>query len=130
MFWAQRNRWRGDFWPPSWSVRRRHDTRMLLVLLLCGSLVIVMLTSTPFSSIGKGAGSSSLSGSPSVLTVNAPRVVLAPRATFASAPHMPLFSFGHTPPGLMQPTVDAQGNLWVGEMSANRLPDWMCQPAR
>jgi hypothetical protein len=88
---------------------------MLLVLLLCGSLVIVVLTRVPFSGTGKGPGS------PSVSTVNAPRVFLAPRATFASAPHMPLFSFGQTPPGLMQPTVDAQGNLWVGEMSANRL---------
>jgi virginiamycin B lyase len=32
-----------------------------------------------------------------------------------------LYPMGTTAVGLMQPSVDAQGNLWVGEMSANRL---------
>ncbi|WP_268905959.1 hypothetical protein [Dictyobacter formicarum] len=41
MFSTQRNRWRRDFWPADWSARRRHDLLILLVLLLCGSLVIV-----------------------------------------------------------------------------------------
>jgi len=94
---------------------------MLLILLLFGSVLIVVLTRAPFNSTGKGSGFSALPGSTSVSTVNAPRVVLAPRATFAHAAQMHIYSFGQTNPGLMQPAVDAHGNLWVGEMSANRL---------
>jgi virginiamycin B lyase len=41
--------------------------------------------------------------------------------TVARSTPLHVYSFGQTSPGLMQPTVDAHGNLWVGEMSANRL---------
>ena len=37
------------------------------------------------------------------------------------AAHIHLYRVSSTNAGLMQPSVDAQGNVWVGEMSANRL---------
>ncbi|GHO82562.1 virginiamycin B lyase [Dictyobacter formicarum] len=48
-------------------------------------------------------------------------MVLTPRMTFARPTPVYRYAFGSTNPGLMQPAVDAQGQLWVGEMSANRL---------
>jgi streptogramin lyase len=94
---------------------------MLLVLLLFGSVLIVVLTNGPLGSTGKDVGISSLPASTSVSTVNATHIVLTPSMTFARSTQMHVYSFEQTTPGLMQPTVDAHGNLWVGEMSANRL---------
>ncbi|BCL80925.1 hypothetical protein ccbrp13_33900 [Ktedonobacteria bacterium brp13] len=126
LFSSQHNGWKRDGWPAQWSARRRHDAFMLLILLLCGSALIAVLTAAPFRGPGKESGFSALPGSASpgsasVSTVNATPVVLAPRATFVSTPQAQVHSFGQTNPGLMQPAVDAHGNLWVGEMAANRL---------
>jgi virginiamycin B lyase len=121
MFSVPRTHWRRDLWPARWSVRRRHDALILLALLLCGSLVITALTVVPLSSTRQGSGIATLPGSTLVSTAQVTPVILAPRMTFAHPAQMQLYSFGPSDPGLMQPAVDAQGHLWVGEMQANRL---------
>jgi virginiamycin B lyase len=121
MFSAQRNKWTRDIWLTRWSAHRRHDALLLLFLLLFGSALIVLVTSSPSGRAGKVSGFSFPAASSSVSTVNATRVVLTPRTRFARSTPVQSYSFGQTTPGLMQPDVDAHGHLWVGEMSANRL---------
>ena len=52
------------------------------------------------------------------------RVHLAPAPTISTAVYVAqrhLYTFSRSNVGLMQPAVDAQGNVWVGEMNANRF---------
>lgn len=52
------------------------------------------------------------------------QVHLAPAPTISTTVHVAqrhLYTFSTSNVGLMQPAVDAQGNVWVGEMHANRL---------
>ena len=52
------------------------------------------------------------------------RVHLAPVPTISTTVRVAqrvLYTFSTSNVGLMQPAVDAQGNVWVGEMHANRL---------
>jgi streptogramin lyase len=51
-------------------------------------------------------------------------VQLAPAPTISTAVRTAqshLYTFAQSNVGLMQPAVDAQGHVWVGEMHANRL---------
>src|SRR5579872_892407 len=51
-------------------------------------------------------------------------VTIAPPPSITSTVHSAqrqLYVFAKTDVGLMQPTIDMHGNLWVGEMYANRL---------
>lgn len=102
----------------SWSARRRHDSLLLFALLLLACLLIVELTSLPATDRTRTvSGASSLS----VANTSLVRVVPITHVTFARSTPLHVYSFGQASPGLMQPTVDAHGNLWVGEMAANRL---------
>ncbi len=67
------------------------------------------------------AVTASVAQAPSVRQV---RVHLAPAPTISTTVRVAqrhLYPFSKSNVGLMQPAVDAQGNVWVGEMHANRL---------
>ena len=71
------------------------------------------------SACAGGAASRQPSPAQSVVT---PTIVQPPAiATTVNTAQKQLYVFANKDAGLMQPAMDRQGNLWVGEMYANRL---------
>jgi virginiamycin B lyase len=74
---------------------------------------------TIVSSCAGGAASQQPSPTQSIVT---PTIVQPPAiATTINTARKQLYLFSKKDAGLMQPAMDRQGNLWVGEMYANRL---------
>lgn len=71
-------------------------------------LVILLLSSAALFWFVQPSGNTSANATPT------PRVLV-------QTVQARLYPFPSTQVGLMQPAVDAQGNVWVGEMGANRL---------
>ncbi len=104
--------WRRDFW------------------FLLGMVWLVVI-----STIALTAGGNALTAARNTATVSAPAATAtsAPESTQPAATTAPSGNASVLParervyplpppvPGLMQPAVDAQGNVWFGEMSTNRL---------
>jgi virginiamycin B lyase len=87
----------------------------LALFALCSSLVLLSGCGTP------GASKSTVTQAPSLRQV---RPHLAPAPTISTTVRVAqrhLYTFARSNVGLMQPAVDAQGNVWVGEMHVNRL---------
>jgi virginiamycin B lyase len=100
-----------------WSSRRRRDAWFLLVVLLLGIGTILVLSNAGILSQKQGNALPSPpvpTSTTSVTPVATARVLLRTAQTH-------LYRFPSSNIGLMQPAVDAQGNVWVGEMYANRF---------
>ncbi|OLB58307.1 MAG: hypothetical protein AUI01_02495 [Ktedonobacter sp. 13_2_20CM_2_56_8] len=103
--------------PLRWSARSLRDAWFLLVVLLLG-----LGTVLAFSNIGASLQQQATSTQPATLPT--PVVSATPVSTakvIVRAAQVRLYPFPQTNVGLMQPTVDAHGNVWVGEMFANHL---------
>ena len=101
-------------------LRRQRRSPVLLVLTLFAFAPLFMLLSgcdTP----GSRTNTANTPGTQSVQQV---RVHLAPVTAISTSVRIAqrrLYLFSQSNVGLMQPAVDAQGNIWVGEMHSNRL---------
>ncbi len=105
-----------------WSARRRRDAWFLLLVLLLGVATLVALSSGATLRSGQANVTQPGTSPTSVPTVSATSGTQVPSVrTMVRTAQMRLYPFPSSNVGLMQPTVDAQGNLWVGEMYANRL---------
>jgi virginiamycin B lyase len=94
---------------PAWPV--------LAWFTLCSLLVLLSGCSTPGTN--ESAGTAPVA--PSIRQVRV-RVVPAPSiAQAVRTGQRHLYPFSTSDVGLMQPAVDAQGNIWAGEMNTNRL---------
>ena len=103
-----------------WSTRRRRDAWFLLIILLMGIVTIFVLSGTGGRGSGQANGTPSASSPAPITTASAGSGTPAAVAIVHPA-QIHLYPFPSSNVGLMQPAVDAQGNLWVGEMYANRL---------
>lgn len=103
-----------------WSARRRRDAWFLLGVLLLGILTLFTLANADAQLSGK-LTQTGLSPT-TVTTVSTTSGTPAPTAVATvRAAQVHLYPFPASNVGLMQPAVDMQGNVWVGEMLANRL---------
>ena len=103
--------------PLRWSARSLRDAWFLLVVLLLG-----LGTVLAFSNIGASLQQQATSARPATQPI--PVVSATPVSTanvLVHAAQVRLYPFPQTNVGLMQPAVDGHGNVWVGEMFANRL---------
>lgn len=104
--------------PPGQAVRQQRSAAFLVGALCALSSLLVLCT---------GCGTSNSTVSAPVIQAQPVRQVqvhLAPAPTISTAVRTAqrhLYTFATSNVGLMQPAVDAQGNVWVGEMHANRL---------
>ena len=108
--------------PPLGQAPRQQRSPALLVLAsfaLCSLLVLLSGCGAPGTS--KSAVTAPVAQAQSWRQV---RVHLAPVPTISTTMRTAqrhLYPFSPSNVGLMQPAVDAQDNVWVGEMNANRL---------
>lgn len=102
---------------PRLSSRRRRDIWLpLIILLLClGTIVLLANISVSAQRQATVTQPASLPTSP----ISAPPTTTASKLVRATRAH--LYPFPQANAGLMQPAVDGQGKVWVGEMFANRL---------
>ncbi len=100
-----------------WSVRHRRDAWFLLVILLLGIVTIFALSNG--AATVKQQANGAQSGTPPATTTSG--TPTPPARVLVRTAQTHLYPFPSSNIGLMQPAVDAQGNLWVGEMYANRL---------
>ena len=100
-----------------WSVHRQRNIWFLLVVLLLGIVTIFALASG--TATVKQQANSTQQGTPPATTTSGTSTPAARVLVRTAQTH--LYPFPSSNIGLMQPAVDAQGNVWVGEMYANRL---------
>jgi len=103
------------------ATRQQHSPPLLVLVLVALNSLLVLL-----SGCGTPATSRSALGAPvaQAQSVRQVRVHLAPAPTVSTtvrSAQRHLYTFSSSNVGLMQPAVDAHGNVWVGEMHANRL---------
>src|SRR6266852_1198630 len=105
-----------------WSASRKRDACMVLVVLLLGVGTIITLSHGSLQVSGQAQvpqpGISPVEGTPTSTTGGSPMPGATVTVRTALARTYP---FPSTNIGLMQPAVDARGNVWVGEMYANRF---------
>ncbi len=107
--------------PARWSARRQRDAWFLLVVLLLGIVTLVALSNSATQRSGQASVTQPGTSPTSVPTANAAGGTPVPSArAIVRTAQTRLYPFPSNV-GLMQPAVDAQGNVWVGEMYANRL---------
>lgn len=105
-----------------WSARRRRDAWFLLMVLLLGIGTIMTLSFGGAQQAGQTSGTPPEGFSPTTTTVKTTGGTLVPTAkVLIHVAQAHLYPFPESNVGLMQPAVDARGNVWVGEMYANRL---------
>ncbi len=93
-----------------WSARRKRDAWVVLCVLLLGIGTVIALSAQPGTTPVGGTEARTTGGSP------------VPAATVTVRPAQArIYPFPSSNIGLMQPAVDARGNVWVGEMYANRF---------
>ena len=104
------------------SARRQRDVGLLLLALMLGAVTIFALShGGTQSSLQTNGGQAATTATvvASVSTTSETSTPLPVEAMRAVQQH--LYPFPSSNVGLMQPSVDTQGNVWVGEMYANRL---------
>lgn len=106
--------------PARWSARRRRNAWFLLAVLLLGVVTIVALSSGSTRRAGQ-ANAKQPAFSPTPITTASAGSGTPAAVAIAHPAQVHLYPFPSSDVGLMQPAADAQGNLWVGEMYANRL---------
>jgi virginiamycin B lyase len=107
---------------PHGQATRQQRSLAYLMLALCAlSSLLVLLSGCGTLSTRNSAVPAPVAQAPSLRQV---QVHLAPAPTLSTAVRTAqrhLYPFSPSNVGLMQPAVDAQGQVWVGEMHANRL---------
>jgi virginiamycin B lyase len=111
----------GTTTPGGQTTRQQRAPAFLALALFALSALLVLL-----SGCGTlGTDTSTVTAPvPQAQSVRQVRVHLAPTpiiSTTVRTAQRHLYTFATTNAGLMQPAVDGQGNVWVGEMHANRL---------
>ncbi len=108
------------------SERGKRITRHGLFLL--GVCALIALTASTFGYIGAALTAAPSASAPTIspteqATTMQAQTTSSPGAAGVSvtAAHEQVYSLPQTNPGLMYPVVDAQGNIWFGEMSQNAL---------
>ncbi len=105
-----------------WSARRRRDAWFLLIVLLLGIGTIMTLSYGGAQHAAQTSGTPPETFPPTATTTSTTEGTPVPTARMLSeTAQSHLFPFPQSNVGLMQPAVDARGNVWVGEMQANRL---------
>jgi virginiamycin B lyase len=107
---------------PHWSAHRKRDAWVLLVVLLLGIVTIMTLSFTEAQHASQMGRTRPETFPTPAATASPPAGTPTPTArvlTRAAQSH--LYPFPQSNAGLMQPAVDARGDLWIGEMYANRL---------
>ncbi len=107
---------------PHWSAHRRRDAWLLLIVLLLGIGTIMTLSYGGAQHAGQTNGTPPETFPPTANTTSTTEGTPVPTArVLAETAQSHLYPFPQSNVGLMQPAVDARGNVWVGEMYANRL---------
>ena len=101
--------------PPGQATRPQRSPLALALLALCSSLVLLSSCGTPDTS------KSTVTQAPSLRQVQVHLAPAPPISTTVRVAQRHLYTFATSNVGLMEPAVDAQGNVWVGEMNANHL---------
>jgi virginiamycin B lyase len=117
---------RGDEYTTRFPIERRpireqRSPAFLVLALLALSSLLVLLSGCGTAGTSKSAVTAPVAQAQSL---RQGRVRLAPAPTISTTVRVAqrhLYPFSTSNVGLMQPAVDAQGNVWVGEMNANRL---------
>lgn len=105
---------------PLGQVTRRSPGFLALVVCAMGALFILLSgCGTPGTS--KNAGTSPVAQTLPTRQVQAHVTPVPPISTAMRDAEKKLYLFSASNAGLMLPAVDAQGNVWAGEMNANRL---------
>ena len=107
--------------PLAQATRHRRSLARLVLTLFAVSALLVLCSGCGPAGTRKSAVTAPLAHAPSVRQV---RVHLAPTpaiSTTVRTAQRHLYPFAAANVGLMQPAVDAQGTVWVGEMHTNRL---------
>src|SRR5712692_12110625 len=100
-----------------WSARRKRDAWMLLLVLLICAGIVISLSERGNLPVAR-PGTSVTTGTPASTTGVTP----ASTAVFnVRTAQVRLYPVPSANVGLMQPAVDGRGNVWVGEMNANRF---------
>ncbi len=106
---------------PREQARGRRESVTFFVALLALCFLLVFLGGCALAGAGKAALTAPLAQAPFAQQVRV-HVIPAPNiSTTVRTGQEHLYTFSTSNVGLMQPAVDAQGNVWVGEMHANRL---------
>ena len=100
-----------------WSASRQRDAWFLLAVLLLGIVTIFALSNG--AAILKQQTNSTQSSTPPATTTSG--TPIPPARVLVRTAQSHLYPFPSSNIGLMQPAVDARGNVWVGEMYANRF---------
>jgi streptogramin lyase len=107
--------------PLAEATRRQRSLARLVLTLFAVSALLVLWSGCGPAGTRKSTVTAPLANAPSVRQV---RVHLAPTpaiSTTVRTAQRHLYPFAAANVGLMQPAVDAQGTVWVGEMHTNRL---------
>ena len=112
---------RGTMTPLEQTIRRRRSLAFpgLSWCMLCALLVLASACGTPVS--GKSAVTAPVAQTESVRQAQVYVTPVPPIATDVRTAQRRLYLFSPSNVGLMLPAVDAHGNVWIGEMNANRL---------
>lgn len=103
------------------STHRQRDIGLLLVALLFGVVTILVLSNGRTQSSIQTNLNQADTASPVVMPASKSDSSIPISVETMRPAQQRLFPFPSSNVGLMQPTVDLQGNVWVGEMYANRL---------
>lgn len=107
--------------PEGQAPRQQRSPALLVLALFTLSSLLVLLSSCGAPGTSNSAVTASVAQAQSL---RQGRVHLAPAPAISTTVRVAqrhLYIFSQSNVGLMQPAVDAQGNVWVGEMHANRL---------
>ncbi|MGZ3673974.1 MAG: Vgb family protein [Ktedonobacterales bacterium] len=100
------------------SARRRYDAWFALGMLALGAITLYLLSQ---GGAVLQRPTARQTGTIANIDVRTPQPVAQPLPPGVVAAHTREYVFSQPNIGLMQPSVDAQGNIWFGEMGANRL---------
>jgi virginiamycin B lyase len=107
--------------PPGQAIRQQRSPVLLVLALFALSSLLVLLSACGTPGTSESAVTAPVTQTQTVRQV---RVHLAPAPTISTTVRTAqrhLYTFSTIDVGLMQPAVDAQDNVWAGEMNTNRL---------
>ena len=115
---VQRRAPAGSGGPSTRQSRRRYDAWFALGMLALGTITLYLLSQGGAALQQPRASQGGVTANVDVRTPQPPTGALPAGVVGAQTRE---YIFTQPDIGLMQPAVDAQGNIWFGEMSANRL---------
>jgi hypothetical protein len=107
--------------PEGQAERQQRLPALLLMVLLVLSSLLMLLSGCGASGTSNSVAAAPVTQAQSLRQVRLHPVPAPTISTVMRVAKRHLYTFASSNVGLMQPAVDAQGNVWVGEMNANRL---------